>query len=213
MAVLPGITASSSVNGSQVLEKVYQGRQTYEFREGFNIPLHPHDVWIVCRGVVQLNTFHRDGNEAILGLVYPDMPFGAPLTQVDPYEAIGLTNVVLMRVSQQEIERSLHLSQWMLVQLQRRLQQTEAFLALNSQRRVGDRLQQLLLLLTKDVGEVIPEGMRLKVRFTHQQLAELVGTTRISVTRILGSFRKEGWLSIDGTRHFVIHESAVVDLQ
>lgn len=99
----------------------------------------------------------------------------------------------------------------MLVQLQRRLQQTEAFLALNSQRRVGDRLQQLLLLLTKDVGEEKPNGLRLKVRFTHQQLAELVGTTRISVTRILGSFRKEGWLSIDGTRHFVIYKSAIGD--
>lgn len=206
MAVLPGITASS-VNWSQLLKEVYRGRQTYKYREGLNIPLHPHDVWIVCRGVVQLSTFHCDGNEAILGLAYPDMPFGAPITQIDPYEAIGLTDVILMRISQREIEQSPQLMHGMLLQLNRRLQQTEILLDLINHHQVGDRLQHLLLLLKSEVGEVTPDGVRLRIRLTHEQLANLTGTTRPSVTRLFRSLRKQGWLSVDQSRHILLHSS------
>ncbi len=193
----------------QLLEKAYRGRPTYEFKRCFNIPLYPCDVWIIIQGVVQLSTSHCDGNVAILGLAYPEMPFGLPFTQVDPYEAIGLTDVELMRFSRTEMEASSELIQGILLQLNRRLYQTEALLALISQRFVSDRLQQLLLLLRMEMGEGTSDGVRLTVRLTHQQLAELTGTTRMTVTRLLGSFYKEGWLSVDKTRHMVIHDSAI----
>lgn len=195
------------INGSLLLEKVYQGRQTYEFKGGFNIVLYSHDIWIVCRGIVQLHTSDGEGNEAILGLACPEMPFGLPLTQLAPYTATALTDVVLMRISQQELEQSPILAQGIQVQLNRRLQQTEALLALNLLHRVRDRLQALLLLLATEVGERTPDGIRIGIRLTHQQLGDLVGTTRVSITRILGELRKEGWLSLDQTRHMVVHDS------
>lgn len=205
-------SAPSSVNWCQLLEEVYQDRPTHKFKAGSTIPLHPRDIWIVYRGLVQLSTLHCDGEEAILGLVYPEMPFGAPLTQLEPYEAVGLTEVVLMRLSQTEIEQSSELAQGILLQLNRRLQQTEALLALISQRLVSDRLQQLLLLLQKELGQVTPDGVRIGVRLTHQQLANLLGTTRVSVTRLLAILRKKGWLSIDLTNHIVIHNSTVLSI-
>lgn len=205
--------ALSSFHWSQSLEEVYQGRQTYEFKRGFNIVLHSHDIWIVCRGIIQLHTSDGDGNEAILGLACPEMPFGLPLTQIDPYTATALTDVVLMRISQQELEQSPILAQGIQVQLNRRLQQTEALLALNLHRRVSERFQELLLLLTREIGEQVPNGYRIGARLTHQQIAGLIGATRVTATRILGELRKKRWLSVDKTRHIVIHESSVVDLQ
>lgn len=201
----------SPINASQFLEKVYQGRQTYEFKRGVNIVLHSHDVWIVCRGLVQLVTLHCDGNEAILGLACPEMPFGLPLTQIYPYTATALTDVVLMRISQKELEQSPILAQGIQVQLNRRLQQTEALLALNHHRRASERLQELLLLLVREVGEQAPDGIRIGIKLTHQQIADLAGVTRVTATRILGSFRKEGWLSLDRTRHFIVHSSVFLD--
>lgn len=205
--------ALSPSHWSQLLEEVYQGRQTYEFKRGFNIILHSHDIWIVCRGIVQLHTSDGDGNEAILGLACPEMPFGLPLTQVDPYTATALTDVVLMRISQQELEQSPILAQGIQVQLNRRLQQTEALLALNLHRRVSERFQELLLLLAREIGEQVPNGYRIGARLTHQQIAGLIGATRVTATRILGELRKKGWLSVDKTRHIILHESSVVDLQ
>lgn len=197
----------------QLLEEVYQGRQTYSYKSGYRIPMNPHDLWILCRGIVQLGTIFANGDEAVLGFVYPAMPFGLPLTQLDPYEATALSDVVLMRLNQMELETSPFLAQGVLQQLSRRLQQTEAILALISQRRVGDRLQQLLLLLKQEIGQVTPNGVRLEVRLTHQQLASLLGTTRVTITRLLGNLRQEGWLSIDRTRHLVISDTVPLEVE
>ena len=204
-------STQSPTNWPQLLEEVYQGRQTYEFKGGCDIQLRPYDVWIVYRGIVQLGTYYCDGNEALLGLAYPEMPFGLPLTQVDPYIVTALSDVVLMRLSQIELAQSPALAQGISIQMNRRLQQTEALLAVVLQHHVRKRLQGLLLLLTKEIGEKTPNGIRIGVRLTHQQIANLAGSTRVTVTRALGAFRKEGWLSIDRTHHYVIHDSAIGD--
>lgn len=213
MKKTPVLTAPLFTNWRQLLEAVYQGRPTYEFKRGCDIQLHPRDVWMVCRGVVQLSSIHGNGNEALLGLIFPDMPFGLPLTRLDPYVAIALSDVVLMRLSQTELERSSELTQGIQLQLHRRLQQTEELLALVNQRPVCYRLQLFLLLLAREVGQRNPDGVRIEVRLTHLQIAHLLGTTRISVTRLLGYLQKEGWLSIDKSHHLIIHKSVAFDLR
>ncbi|NJM66899.1 MAG: Crp/Fnr family transcriptional regulator [Acaryochloris sp. RU_4_1] len=207
------ISASpSSIHWPQLLEEVYRGRQTYEFKRSFDIPLSPHDIWIVCRGIVQLSTFTREGDEAILGMVYPDIPFGLPLTCLEPYVTTALTDVVLLRLSQAELERSPMLAQGIMLQLNRRLQQAEELLALTHQHPMSLRCQQLLLLLAKEIGEQTPDGIRLRIRLTHQQIANLLGSSRVSITRLFGLLRKQGWLSIDTSHHIVIRDSAVMEL-
>jgi CRP-like cAMP-binding protein len=75
-----------------------------------------------------------------------------------------------------------------------RLQQSEAWLAISGKRLVADRLRQLLLLVAQDFGQVEPSGVRIPVRLTHHQLATAIGTTRVTVTRLLKEFKEEGWL-------------------
>ncbi|MEL6855461.1 MAG: helix-turn-helix domain-containing protein, partial [Cyanobacteria bacterium J06607_13] len=41
-----------------------------------------------------------------------------------------------------------------------------------------------------------PNGVRIKIRLTHHQLATIIGTTRVTVTRLLRDFKDEGWLSV-----------------
>ncbi len=188
------------------LEEIYRGRPLYPFEGGQPIPLYPHEIWVVSRGVVQLNTLHSSGDEVLLGFVCPSMPFGLPLTTLEPYQAVALSDADLMRLTVAEVEQSPPLSKGIVRHLVRRLQQTEALLALVNQRRVEDRLRQLLRLLQREVGQETPEGIRLTVRLTHQHLANAIGSTRVTVTRALGQLQDEGWLTIDRTRHIVIHE-------
>lgn len=42
------------------------------------------------------------------------------------------------------------------------------------------------------------EKTRFTLGFTHQEIAEMVGTTRESVTRTLASFRHDGWIRVHG---------------
>jgi CRP-like cAMP-binding protein len=192
-----------------LLEELYQEKTLHPFRAGQPIPLQDNQVWIVCRGVVQLNTFYANGEEALLGLASPSMPFGLPLTLIHPYQAIALSDVDLMPLAIAEIEQSPVLSQSIFRQLNRRLRQTEALLALAGHRRVEERLRQLLLLLQQEVGQPVPQGTRLGVRLTHQHLASAIGTTRVTVTRLLGQFRQDGWLTIDRSRHLVLTSKQV----
>jgi CRP-like cAMP-binding protein len=196
-------TATVSNDWRQLLEDLYQGRNVTTVKSGQFITMQSNEVFIVCRGVVQLSTLYPNGDEGILGLICPSMPFGTPLSQLIPYEAIALTDVVLMRVHIMEIEQSPRLAQSLFRELMRRLQQTEMLLAIAGYRRVDDRLRQLLELLRQEMGQVTAQGTRLTVRLTHQQIAGLIGTTRVTVTRLLREFRAEGWMSFDSTRHIL----------
>lgn len=189
----------------QLLEQLYRERTLQPFRSGQTIPLRSGELWVVCRGVVVLNTLHPTGDEALLGVATPSMPFGLPLTWITPYNTIALTDVDLLPLTLAEVERSPALCQGLFRHLSRRLQQAEAFLALSGCRRVEERLKQLLILLQHEVGQPTQRGTRIQVRLTHQQLANAIGTTRVTVTRLIGQLKQEGWLAIDSKRHIILH--------
>jgi CRP-like cAMP-binding protein len=214
--MIQSFTASTSwvasPNGSepsdlrQLLEQLYRERNLRPFRCGQTIPLRADEIWIACRGVIVLNTLYPTGDEALLGVIVPSMPFGLPLTWIAPYQAIALTDVDLLCLPISEIETSPALCQGLFRHLSRRLQQAEAFLALSGCRRVEERLRQLLVLLQHEVGQPTESGTRLTIRLTHQQLANAIGTTRVTVTRLLGQLKQEGWLSLDAKRHIVLRD-------
>ncbi|MGB3491252.1 MAG: Crp/Fnr family transcriptional regulator [Elainellaceae cyanobacterium] len=194
-----------------ILEDLYKERSLRPYTIGQTIPMSPDEIWIVCRGVVQLGTLYATGDEALLGLACPSMPFGLPLTSIRPYQASALTPVDLMRLTLAEIEDSPELAQGIFRQISRRLSQTEAILSMVGYRRVEERLRHLLLLLKQEVGQTTHEGTRLTVRLTHQQLANAIGTTRVTVTRLLNQLRNDGWLLIDRQRHIIVSSSASLE--
>lgn len=178
------------------LEQLYQERSLVTYTAGLTIPLQSQHLYVICRGIVQLHTIHSDGNETIVGLCGPSMAFGSPLTHLHPYWATALTDTDLLPLSISEIESSPALSAGLFPQLVRRLQQSEAWLAFSGKRLVTDRLRSLIMQLAQDFGQVGPNGVRIKIRLTHHQLATIIGTTRVTVTRLLRDFKSEGWLSV-----------------
>jgi CRP-like cAMP-binding protein len=64
------------------------------------------------------------------------------------------------------------------------------------------------VLLGQEVGQPVPNGTRLNVRLTHQQLASTIGTTRVTVTRLLSQLQEAGLLKMDGSRHIVLLDCA-----
>ncbi len=198
------LEANSKPELRQLLEELYRGRNLQPYKSGQAIRMLPDEIWVVCRGVVQLGTLYDSGDEAMLGLACSSMPFGLPLSFIRPYQASALTDVDLMRLTLAEVEQSPMLAQGIFRHLTRRLQQTEAVLAMVGYRRVEDRLRHFLLLLKQEIGQPNSGGTRLSIRLTHQQLANAIGTTRVTVTRLLSQLQEEGWLVVDNTRHIVI---------
>ncbi len=63
---------------------------------------------------------------------------------------------------------------------------------------VAARLGRLLLELGHQIGDHLPDGaFRFPLLLTHEEMASMACTTRETVTRTLGQFRKEGWISIE----------------
>lgn len=65
---------------------------------------------------------------------------------------------------------------------------------------VAGRLGHLLLELANQIGEHNVDGsLNVPLLLTHEEMASMTCTTRETVTRTLGQFRKDGWISIDGS--------------
>lgn len=188
----------------ELLEELYQDRRLYAYNQGEAIWLEPGQVWVVCRGVVQLSVLHASGDEIMLGLACPGMPLGLPLTSLKAYSAKALTAVDLLCFSMVDIEASPILAQGIFRYLSHRLRQTEAILALSGHRRIEERLRYLLLLLKDEIGQPTPQGTRLTIKLTHHQIASAIGTSRVTITRLLGKLRQEGAIWLDCDRHLVI---------
>jgi CRP/FNR family cyclic AMP-dependent transcriptional regulator len=63
---------------------------------------------------------------------------------------------------------------------------------------VAGRLGHLLFDLAHQIGEQLPSGeFSFPLLLTHEEMASMTCTTRETVTRTLGQFRKDGWISID----------------
>jgi CRP/FNR family transcriptional regulator len=63
---------------------------------------------------------------------------------------------------------------------------------------VAGRLGRLLLELAHQIGEHLNGGgFRFPLLLTHEEMASMACTTRETVTRTLGQFRKDGWISIE----------------
>jgi CRP/FNR family transcriptional regulator len=63
---------------------------------------------------------------------------------------------------------------------------------------VAARLGRLLLELSHQIGEHLNGGgFRFPLLLTHEEMASMACTTRETVTRTLGQFRKDGWITID----------------
>lgn len=71
---------------------------------------------------------------------------------------------------------------------------------------VPARLAHLLARLAANHGRNTKEGVLIRVKLTHQELANLVGSTRETTTLILNDFRRKGLLEFSG-RKIVVSDS------
>jgi len=187
----------------QSQQELTDNRPIYKYDKGDNIPLNPLVILYVCRGLVKLSTFCETGEEILIGLVAEEMVFGSSMTSLPIYQATAQTDVELVSINVSEIAFFSTLSHALLPKIQQRLQQTESFLVISGRRRVQERLHHLLEFLKQQVGQRIPEGIRLSVRFTHEDIANTCCTTRVTITRLIGKLQEQGIIMFDDKKHMI----------
>jgi CRP-like cAMP-binding protein len=209
MVFTPAPRAEAGDSFRQLLEASYQRRSLVHLSAGSSVPLLKKNVWLVVRGMVSLSTISFQGDELLVGLAGPNEPFGEPLSNLEAYQARALTDCDLLCLTCAEIAEAPHLAVALLQGLGSRYRQSEALLALLGLRRIEERVRGFLELIIHDYGQPCEQGLRLDLRLTHQDIANALSTTRVTVTRALGHLREQGWLQLDGQRRWVItHQPA-----
>jgi CRP-like cAMP-binding protein len=58
----------------------------------------------------------------------------------------------------------------------------------------------------KKFGREIEQGQLIDLRLTHQEIAEIIGATRVTVTRLLNEFEKRGIIQRLPQHFILLHE-------
>lgn len=186
------------------LAALLESRPSHQYRSGDIIPLQPLTLWYVTEGFVKLTTLTEQNKEVLLGFIGPGMPFGPFLTALPVYEATAQSDVQLFSLELTEITASPHLVQLLFVKTAHRLQQAENLLSISGDMSVQQRLCQFLKLLAAEAGHPVEQGVRLGIRLTHEDLASGCGSTRVTVTKLLGKLQTEGIITFDDQHHIIM---------
>lgn len=150
--------------------------------------LLPHDsdfFWQIESGVARTLTWQEDGTVIGLGLWSNGDIVGSALSSINPYEMECLTDVKATTLPRSKWHQATEI-------MIQHMQQSEQFLKILRCKVTESSLLQLLNWLAHRFGREIEAGQLIDLRLTHQDIAELIGTTRVTVTRTLNQLEKQG---------------------
>ena len=81
--------------------------------------------------------------------------------------------------------------------LSSRILQTETMIETLTHRDMSSRLVSFLMVLCRDFGVASEKGITIDLRLSHQAIAEAIGSTRVTITRLLGDLKDSGLLNIE----------------
>lgn len=164
------------------------------------LPLLPDQVWQIQQGIVRTVTWTGDGEMIVLGIWGAGDLVGQPLSAADPHQAECLT---LVKATPLTADRW-HQETAALVE---HIQHTEKLLEIMRSGSASIVLLRLLVWLAQRFGDENQGNLELNFHVTHQELAETTGLTRVTITRLLRSFEKQGLIQRHGRQIVVLPES------
>jgi CRP/FNR family transcriptional regulator, global nitrogen regulator len=196
--------------------------ETYERGKTIFFPGDPAErVYFLVRGAVKLSRVYEAGEEITVALLRENSVFGV-LSLITGhradrfYHAVAFTPVELLSVPIEQVEKALkdnpELSMIMLQGLSSRILQTEMMIETLAHRDMGSRLVSFLLILCRDFGIPAQDGIMIDLKLSHQAIAEAIGSTRVTVTRLLGDLRQDKMISIH-KKKITVHNPVTLSQQ
>jgi CRP/FNR family transcriptional regulator len=171
----------------------------------------PRGVFIICSGRAKLTTSSAEGKTLIVRIAEAGDVLGASSGILGaPYEVSAETlepsqiNFIrredFMAFLNTHPEACLHTAQ----QLSAKYHSAQREIrSLGLSQSTSEKLARLLLDWSARSGEETPAGTRLKVLLTHEEIAQMIGTTRETVTRLLSDFKRRKIIEVKGSSMFL----------
>lgn len=152
--------------------------------------------WKITAGVVRTLTWTDDGETIILGIWGTGDIVGNSLSTIEPYEIECLTETIVQPIPISQLGD-------MTDELLQHLRRNEEFIKIVHNRSIELSIVRLLNWLANRFGQTVEGGQLIDLLLTHQEISEIVGTSRVTATRIVGSLLDRGIIQRH-QRHFII---------
>lgn len=150
------------------------------------IPSQNDVLWRIDRGVVRTLTFN-DETFVTLGYWGDGDVIGYSLSKVEPYQIECMTDVKVSMIPR-------HLWYTNLEAFLSHIRHSQELLSIVHLKPMSLRVGKFLLWLSEKFGRDLPQGKLIDYNITHQELAEVLNMTRVTVTRMLTEFEHQGAL-------------------
>lgn len=194
------------------------------FNKDEKIPARPGLLYLVQKGSVRLLGNAQGGaamkkdslsrmpavaaEEAFLGFVGAGQPFevvAQPPFTLQSFAHVDQTTVIWLYWA--DLDTWPHFQKEVLDAFRRQHQRKLLWLSTLGQRRTIDRLLGFLTLLIDEHGEQCEQGYYLPFPLTHAQIGSAIGSTRVTVTRLMGKLRQGGMIQNYGENLICISHS------
>lgn len=175
------------------------------------IVLEPEDknkVYLIKKGQVKLYQLTKDGKRIIIDTLGPGSVFGnfggeesqnfAEATS-DTFVCIAKRETFFKTISEKP-----EVSVKLMAMLFDQLSQAQDYVVAMAGGDVLSKLKFKLSDLAKKYGESKGEKVKINQRFTHEEIADMIGVSRETITKLLGTLRRRGIIEMDG-KNIVFH--------
>ena len=186
------------------------------FVEGQN----PRGVFVLCHGRAKLSTSSADGKTIILKIAEPGEILGLSATVsgksyevtaelMEPSQANFITRQDFLNFLRDHGDASLRVAE----QLSQNYHSAyEEIRSLGLSHSASEKLAKLLLEWAKDGNGKEKGEVRLTVTLTHEEIAQLIGTSRETVTRALADLKKRQLVQVKGSTVVLRNKAALEKL-
>lgn len=170
-------------------------------------------LFIIMSGRVKVVIFGENGREVTLSILRPGDAFGemalfdgearsANCISVEPTTMLVLSRDDLLGHLAQHPRTALNL----LGEMARRLRRADESIAQLALCDVNERLIHRLVSLAKEEGTAAPEGVLVRRRPTQQELANMIGSCRETISRAFNQLARDGLIIPRGRAMVVTHQ-------
>ena len=160
-------------------------------------------MYIILNGKTKVTQTTEDGKEILLAMHHSGEFFGEMSLldgKTSPATVVAMEDSSVAIISRQEfyslIRAQKRILDNLLLILCSRLRDSWEKIQLLNLKNASQRIKILFLMLSDRYGEKTAEGVTLNIKLTHQEIAEMTGMTRETVTRMIDKWQKDGEISV-----------------
>ncbi len=171
-------------------------------------------MYIILLGKVKVVQATEEGKEIILAIHQSENFFGE-LSLIDGKTSsatvMSMEDSLIAIISKDNFYALLYSQKKVLENLLRilssRLREAWKRIHILNFREAPQRMKMLFSILSAEAGKKTPEGIILDMKLTHQEMADMAGLTRETVTRVLGQWQKDGSIAVSKDRHIILRNN------